>query len=90
MIDEEINIPRGSDDGYLAKLLQKHADGKHPNLIRPKAKECKDFLKCFGILHYAGPVYYNVANFLEKNKDQVRLRRCLITFFRLRWSLRLF
>jgi myosin heavy subunit len=70
MCDEEISVPRGSDDGMLQKLYQKHM-GKHPNLLRPKAKECLDNLKCFGILHYAGPVYYNVNNFLEKNKDQV-------------------
>jgi hypothetical protein len=70
MCDEEISVPRGSDDGMLQKILQKHA-GKHPNLLKPKAKDCKDHLKSFGVLHYAGPVYYNVANFLEKNKDQV-------------------
>lgn len=71
MADEEINVPRGSDDGLLQKILMKHADGKHPNMIRPKAKDCKDFLKNFGILHYAGPVFYNISNFLEKNKDQL-------------------
>ena len=71
MCDEEINVPRGSDEGFLTKVLQKHGDGKHPNCIRPKAKDCKDFLKNFGILHYAGPVFYNVGNFLEKNKDQL-------------------
>ena len=72
MCDEEINVPRGSDDGMLQKILQKHG-GKHPNLIRPKGKDCKDNLKCFGINHYAGPVFYNVTNFLDKNKDQVHV-----------------
>lgn len=71
MVDEEINVPRGSDEGLLQKMMQKHGDGKHPNFIRPKAKDCKDFLKNFGILHYAGPVFYNVTSFLEKNKDQL-------------------
>ena len=71
MCDEEINVPRGSDDGMLQKLLQKHGDGKHPNMIRPKPNICKDYIKCFGILHYAGPVYYNINGFLEKNKDQL-------------------
>lgn len=73
MTDEEINVPRGSDEGLLQKVLAKHADGKHPNMLRPKARDCKDFLKNFGILHYAGPVYYNVTNFLEKNKDQLHI-----------------
>lgn len=72
MCDEEINVPRGSDDGMLQKILQKHG-GKHPNLIRPKGKDCKDNLKCFGVNHYAGPVFYNVTNFLDKNKDQVHV-----------------
>eukprot|EP01034_Spumella_vulgaris_P026744 gene26744-33370_t len=31
MTDEEINVPRGSDDGLLQKILMKHADGKAPN-----------------------------------------------------------
>lgn len=70
MIDEEINVPRGSDDGMLQKIFQKH-NTKHPNMLKPKAKDCKDILKCFGILHYAGPVFYNVTNFLDKNKDQI-------------------
>lgn len=71
MIDEEINVPRGSDDGLLQKIFQKHADGKHPNMIRPSKKDVKDFLKSFGIQHYAGPVFYHVDKFLEKNKDQL-------------------
>lgn len=71
MIDEEINVPKGSDEGLLQKILTKHSDGKHPNCLRPKAKDTKDFLKNFGVLHYAGPVFYNVTSFLEKNKDQL-------------------
>jgi myosin heavy subunit len=67
MIDEEINVPRGSDEGFLSKLKQGQKD--HPNFIAPRPKDCKDHMDCFGVAHYAGPVYYNVANFLEKNKD---------------------
>eukprot|EP01041_Mallomonas_annulata_P002807 gene2807-5525_t len=70
LCDEEISVPRGSDEGMLQKIFQKH-DGKHPNMIKPKPNACKDAIKCFGILHYAGPVFYNVTNFLEKNKDQL-------------------
>jgi myosin heavy subunit len=67
MIDEEINVPKGSDDTYLNKVKQKH--GKHENFVVPKPKQCNDPSKCFGIKHYAGEVFYNVNNFLEKNKD---------------------
>lgn len=73
MVDEEINVPRGSDEGFLQKVLTKYGDGKHPNLVRPNVKDVKEFLRNFGIVHYAGPVYYNVTNFLEKNKDQLHI-----------------
>ena len=69
MCDEEINVPKGSDDGFLAKVLKGHS--AHPNLQKPKPKDCQDFTKCFGVVHYAGLVFYNVSNFLEKNKDQL-------------------
>jgi myosin heavy subunit len=73
MCDEEINVPRGSDEGMLQKIYQKHCDGKHPNCLRPSVKDHKDFLRNFGILHYAGPVFYDVTGFLEKNKDQLHV-----------------
>jgi len=66
MIDEEISVPKGSDDGFLGKVLQKHA--KHPNCKRPKPRD-KDSRVVFIVVHYAGEVPYNVTNFLEKNKD---------------------
>ena len=69
MIDEEINVPRGSDKGFLNKANSRH--GKHPNFETPKPKACKDAQNCFGIVHYAGTVYYNANNFLEKNKDSL-------------------
>lgn len=51
MCDEEINVPKGSDEGMLSKILKTHADGKHANMIRPKVKDCQDFQRSFGILH---------------------------------------
>jgi len=70
MMDEEINVPKGSDEGFLSKVFKQH-EKKHPNMIKPGVKDCKDSQKNFGILHYAGPVFYNVTGFLEKNKDQL-------------------
>ena len=71
MIDEECIVPKGSDEGLLSKVFKAHNDkGKeHPNMIRPKNKDCLNHLHNFGILHYAGPVFYDVSNFLEKNRD---------------------
>jgi myosin heavy subunit len=71
LCDEEISMPKGTDETFLQKIFSRHVDSKHPSCIRPKSKDCKDSLKNFGVLHYAGPVFYNVTAFLEKNKDQL-------------------
>ena len=47
------------------------AHSGHQNMKKPKPKDCQDFSKCFGVIHYAGTVFYQVTNFLEKNKDQL-------------------
>ena len=73
MTDEEINVPKGTDVTLLSKILKR----EHPNLIKPKPKECPDdHTLNFGVLHYAGPVYYNITNFLDKNKDA--LHECIV------------
>jgi myosin heavy subunit len=68
MIDEEISVPKGSDDGLLQKCMRDH--GKHKNFKRPKPKSL-NAQKCFNIIHFAGEVSYNTTNFLEKNKDSL-------------------
>jgi len=77
MIDEEINVPKGSDETMLKKVLAKHA--KHTNFAAPKPKDLNANL-VFIVIHYAGAVPYNVSGFLEKNKDalhEVRRRPSL-------------
>ena len=54
---------------HLQKVLKNHAD--HKNMTKPKPKQCLDAHLCFIVEHYAGPVAYNVTNFLEKNKDAI-------------------
>jgi myosin heavy subunit len=66
MIDEELNVPKGSDETFLKKVLAKH--GKHPNFAAPKPKDLNANL-VFIVVHYAGAVPYNVTSFLEKNRD---------------------
>jgi myosin heavy subunit len=76
LCDEEINVPRGSDAGFLSKVLSKFAkkNEEHPNCMKPRPNQIKDDIsKNFGVLHYAGPVFYNCNAFLEKNKDSLHL-----------------
>ncbi|VDM21551.1 unnamed protein product [Hydatigera taeniaeformis] len=60
LVDEESRFPRGSDESFLNKLNARHSTT--PNFIRALSSR-------FGIVHFAGPVFYNVEGFLEKNRD---------------------
>jgi len=68
MIDEEINVPKGSDLGFLSKVLKAHA--KHSNFKKPKPKDLNAD-KVFVVVHYAGAVPYNCTDFLTKNQDSL-------------------
>ena len=69
-IDEEIRTPKGSDLSFYAKLIKQFGERKkeHPSFALPKRK-VKDSDRKFIVKHYAGPVCYDVTNFLEKSKD---------------------
>ena len=77
MIDEEIITPKGSDLGFLSKVIKKH--GKHSNFKKPKPKDFNAD-KVFIVVHYAGAVPYNVTDFLTKNKDSLHedISDCLL------------
>ena len=70
MVDEEIRTPKGNDVKMLRKLDKEYATkGKeHKNYQKPKPR-AKDSEKSFIFKHYAGPVCYDVTNFMEKSKD---------------------
>lgn len=68
MIDEEIAVPRGSDEGFLKKVITKHQ--KHESFGVPKPRDHNASIS-FIVHHYAGAVPYTVTNFLEKNKDSL-------------------
>ncbi|KAI9142865.1 hypothetical protein BKA69DRAFT_219046 [Paraphysoderma sedebokerense] len=65
LVDEESNFPKGTDQSLLTKFHQQY--GTHSYYVKPKQQ-----LAQFGITHYAGEVTYQVAGFLDKNRDTLR------------------
>ena len=63
LIDEESRFPRGTDSTMLNKLVNQHKQS--PFFLTHKSAAA---LK-FGVVHFAGPVYYNAKGILEKNRD---------------------
>ncbi|GBG24692.1 Myosin-6 [Hondaea fermentalgiana] len=68
VLDEEMNVPRGSDSGFLTKLTKENS--KHPSFGGPGVKTTYE-RESFTVMHYAGSVMYNVTAFLEKNRDKL-------------------
>jgi len=66
-LDEECLLGKGTDLTFLEKIEQNLKGHKHFERPREKGKQADDFI----VKHYAGDVRYNVANFLDKNKDLV-------------------
>jgi myosin heavy subunit len=80
MMDEEINIPKGSDLSLLNKLFTAHSSTPCISRAKPASKrsnsnsssqDTDSHLISFVIKHYAGQVPYEVTGFLEKNKDSL-------------------
>ncbi|MED6241895.1 Myosin-11, partial [Ataeniobius toweri] len=64
LLDEECWFPKATDQSFVDKLLNTHTG--HVKFSKPK--QHKDKLM-FTVLHYAGKVDYNSANWLTKNMD---------------------
>jgi len=67
-IEEEMQVPKGSDGGFLKKITKKQEN--HDNFIKPGVKTNYE-RNSFSVIHYAGAVMYNVEGFLEKNRDSL-------------------
>ncbi|XP_055079787.1 myosin-11-like [Periophthalmus magnuspinnatus] len=64
LLDEECWFPKASDTSFVEKLLNTHSG--HVKFSKPKQHMDK---LMFTVLHYAGKVDYNAANWLTKNMD---------------------
>lgn len=62
LLDEEIVMPKGSDETWSHKIVQCHNKSDHFQKIMKKDT-------AFIIKHYAGEVRYDAEGFLVKNKD---------------------
>ncbi|CAL8405972.1 unnamed protein product [Arctogadus glacialis] len=67
ILEEECMFPKASDTSFKNKLYEQHL-GKNKAFEKPKPGKGKVDAD-FAMLHYAGTVPYNVAGWLDKNKD---------------------
>ncbi|XP_058120262.1 unconventional myosin-Va [Anopheles coustani] len=65
LLDEECRMPRGSDESWVGKLMEKCA-GKYKHFERPRFGN-----SAFLIRHFSDTVQYESCGFLEKNRDTV-------------------
>jgi len=64
LLDEECRLPKGTDESFVNKLYAQLKD--HPFFAKPRFSNL-----AFIIKHYAQDVCYDVASFLDKNKDTI-------------------
>jgi myosin heavy subunit len=77
-LDEELKVPKGSDPAFLAKLLKAQgataggsSGGGKQQLIK-RAVKAKN--PSFIVVHFAGEVEYDVNGFMDKTRDEVKIR----------------
>lgn len=70
MLDDECKLPGAADRKFADRLYKALAgtDGGHPR-FSVTAPQKRDHQFC--IRHYAGPVVYTAATFVDKNKDEL-------------------
>tara|TARA_Y100000590_G_scaffold375398_1_gene440303 strand:- start:357 stop:2915 length:2559 start_codon:yes stop_codon:yes gene_type:complete len=66
LLDQECMFPNGNSTAYLSKLKKNYNDHLH---FKTTSKQFVN--NQFTIVHYAGPVHYNVTNFCEKNSNKI-------------------
>ncbi|XP_074639301.1 uncharacterized protein LOC141897583 [Acropora palmata] len=63
LLDEECWFPKATDKSFVDKVIKEHS--KHPKFKIPEFRSEAHF----SVLHYAGKVDYNAAQWLTKNMD---------------------
>ncbi|RZF34890.1 hypothetical protein LSTR_LSTR012887 [Laodelphax striatellus] len=63
IVDEQANLMTGSDETFLLKAVRAHS--KNPAFVDSLGGSNHSF----GVLHFAGVVFYEVNGFLEKNRN---------------------
>ncbi|XP_031564569.1 unconventional myosin-VIIa-like [Actinia tenebrosa] len=63
LMDEESRFPQGTDESFLHKLNANHKD--NPYFVKSSSLERTKF----GVVHFAGTVYYESEGILDKNRD---------------------
>ena len=67
ILEEECMFPKATDTSFKNKLYDQHL-GKNRAFEKPKPAKGKAEAH-FSLVHYAGTVDYNIAGWLDKNKD---------------------
>uniref|UniRef100_A0A5F8GPC7 Myosin heavy chain 13 n=1 Tax=Monodelphis domestica TaxID=13616 RepID=A0A5F8GPC7_MONDO len=67
ILEEECMFPKATDTSFKNKLYDQHL-GKSNYFQKPKPAKGKTEAH-FSLVHYAGTVDYNIAGWLDKNKD---------------------
>jgi myosin heavy subunit len=68
MLDEEVVMPKGSDETLIAKMHKAFGEGKEKHAFYDADRR---YPSVFIIKHYAGNVTYQVEGFLNKNRDKL-------------------
>ena len=68
-LDEECIYPKGTDKSFLDKMSKHLSSHAHFALAAPAKGQTRAEVTRFEVKHYAGTVCYDVAGFLDKNKD---------------------
>uniref|UniRef100_A0A8C9XSH4 Myosin motor domain-containing protein n=1 Tax=Sander lucioperca TaxID=283035 RepID=A0A8C9XSH4_SANLU len=75
ILEEECMFPKATDTSFKNKLYDQHL-GKTKAFEKPKPPKKGKIEAHFSLVHYAGTVDYNIAGWLEKNKDPLNDSVC--------------